>query len=227
MKKKLKSLYFLTVSLLYMTHSSSAQAWDSFENSCACACELWDISAELRVAYYQPASHKVRRIYGSGWADYQLEISKGIGCGWRAWAGISGLSKNGNSIGFHDSTKLQLIPLYMGLKYDYTLCNNFQVFFGGAACYSFLNIRDRSDYVHAHIKKGAWGGVVQLGAKYHLADWAYVSLFADYFFQEFSFHSTNKSSYSGPVYYYENSHIGRSTLDMNGYKVGVGIGLSF
>lgn len=226
-----------------------------------CGCGPLDLAAEVRVAYYHPSSSKVRRIYGDGWADYQFELSKGIGCGLRAWVGVSGFSRNGDSIGFHNRTNLQLIPVNFGLKYYYPLACNLNVFIGGAACYSFLRIHDHSDFVHKHTHKNDWGGLIQSGLSYQFCDWGIVTAFADYYFQRFHFHDSHGHSgsrhsgnrhsnsrhsngdyygnYYGDYYgdYYGSSYssgssqhsrfVERHSLDMSGYKIGVGLGVTY
>jgi hypothetical protein len=191
-------------------------------------CEPLDISAEARVAYYHPCSKRVRRIYHDGWADYQFEVSKGFGRNLRVWTGVSGFSRRGQSIGFHNRTTLQLIPVYLGLRYYYPLLCNVDVFVGGAACYSYLRIRDHSDFVHKHTRREEWGGVVQSGLSYNFCGWGVVSVFFDYFFQRFHFHKrSERGSFYGSNFYYDDRFIYRRSLNMDGYKVGVGLGVKF
>jgi outer membrane protein len=243
---KKKSFYSLVFTTFFMLLSLPLLAWDSCDNCCnPCEDSGWGITAEARVAYYHPSSKRVRRIYGDGWADYQLEISKGFkgfgdlfgngDCGcfnindfeWRLWAGVSGFSRKGESIGFHDDTRLQLIPVSFGVKLLYPIFCNAKIFIGGAACYSFLNIRDHSRYVHEHTRREEWGGLIQSGITYNICDWAVVSAFFDYFFQRFDFHDTHYSSYRSSGYYYDDRYIERNDLNMDGYKVGVGLGVTF
>ena len=209
-----KSIPYIILSFLFISFLP-LNAWE--------CCEPLDIAIEARVAYYHPSSNRVRRIYNNGWADYQLEISKGIFRDWRIWTGVSGFSEKGRSIGFKDHTRLQLIPVYLGIKYFFPLCNGFKIYAGGAACYSFLRIKDDSDYVHRHTHKNDWGGLIQSGVTYNFWNCAYISAFADYFFQEFKFHDSYRSSYSC----YHSGYIERNKLDMSGYKIGVGIGMTF
>lgn len=243
---KNKFFYSLVVTSIFMLLSLSLLAEDCC-NSCEDCCDAsWGITAEARVAYYHPSSKKVRRIYGDGWADYQFELSKSFksfgglfgsrGCGsnceeneieWRIWAGVSGFSRKGESIHFHDDTRLQLIPISLGVKIFYPLFCNIKAFIGGAVCYSFLRIHDDSDYVHKHIRKEDWGGLLQSGLAYNFCDWGVVSVFFDYFFQRFHFHDTHYSSFYRSSYYYDDGYIERYNLNMNGYKVGVGLGLTF
>jgi hypothetical protein len=248
----IKSSFVLFLSPFFMLLSLPLLAWDcsnpcgSSYDSCRdpCCDSFWGITAETRVVYYHPSSKRVRRIYGDGWADYQLELSKsfkkffglGEGCGLdcledmegRIWTGVSGFSRNGYSIGFHDKTRLQLIPISLGLKIFYPLFCNTKVFIGGAACYSLLRIHDHSEYVHKHVRKGSWGGLFQSGMTYDFCNWAYASIFFDYYFQRFHFHDDRISSSSGSRDLNGSSRfVERFDLNMNGYKVGVGLGVSF
>ncbi len=176
-----------------------------------------DLSIEGRIAYYKPSSKRVQEIYSNGWADYQVEVSKDFFCNWRVWAGVSGFSKKGHSIGFNDPTRIQMIPVSLGVKYMYSLTPCTKIYLGGAGCYSFLKIRDHSDYVHQHIRKEEFGGLIQAGAYYYFSRCLYADVFVDYLFQHFHF------SHSHDSYYY----VKRNSLDMSGFKVGAGIGCTF
>lgn len=235
MCKNKSFFYSIILTGLIMFFSEPIQAWDD-------CCEPLDITAEARVAYYHPSSKKVRRIYGDGWADYQLEISKGfkgfgcMGCNgfgddleWRIWAGVSGFSRKGESYGYeHHHTRLELIPVNLGLKLFYPIFCNTKIFIGGAGCYSFLRIHDNDHYVHEHVRKESWGGLVQTGLTYNFSCWGVVSIFADYFFQRFHFnHDTHYSSYYSSTYFHDSRYIERHDLNLNGYKIGVGLGVTF
>lgn len=194
------------------------------------------ITVEPRVAYFHPSSKRVKRIYGNGWADYQLEFSKSFknfDCGyrclenieWRIWTGISGFSKEGKSIGFHDTTRLHLIPISLGLKMFYPILCNTKVFIGGAACYSLLRIHDHSRFVNKHIHKESWGGLFQSGITYDFCNCVFASVFFDYYFQHF--HKFAKRSGSSGSNSSSSGFVERFDLNMNGYKLGVGLGILF
>lgn len=223
MNKRIAHFSFWVITSICALVGSSVHA----DDCCNWLCGPFGAKAELRVAYYQPSSHKVRHIYGNGWTDYQLELSKDIACGFRGWVGVSGFSRKGHSIGYHDRTSMSLIPINFGLKYDYNFCNGVDVFVGGAACYSSLHLHDHSGYVKEHTNKWAWGGLLQTGVKYDFCSWGYVSAFFDYMFQKFNFHDSYKGSFSGSSYYYESEHIERCKVNLNGFKLGVGLGLNF
>lgn len=221
--EKMRSIIYSTLLVIgVFLPSLSLMGWTCCDWSDLCN---WnDIAFEGRVAYYHPSSGKVRKIYGDGWADYQVQISKGFCRDWRVWVGASGFSRDGDSIGFHDHTNLQFIPIQFGLKYFppfFPLCEEFKFFIGAGACYSFLNIKDHSEHVHHHTHKEGWGGLIEAGLNYYFWQNAYVSFFVDGFFQEFGFHNSYLYScdYSDKVI--------REKIDMSGYKLGVGIGCRF
>jgi hypothetical protein len=198
--KNNKTLFYSILFIFLFSSSLSAWEWG-----------LLDLEAEARVAYYHPFSKKVRSNYGEGWAEYQFEISKGIDQYWRIWTGVGGFSRKGHSHGLNDRSTLQLIPVSLGIKYIYPLYSDMNFYVGGAACYSFLHIKHHSHHTHTNHNQGSWGALVQTGTTYFFKDCYYMNVFADYFFQDFHF------SKSGQKF----------RLDMNGYKIGVGLGLSF
>lgn len=256
MKKYLTLSFTIVFASLSTFFSNSVQAWNmsgctsqiSDMFGCGCGTNL-DLEVDLRIAYYHPSSKKVREIYGDGWADYQLEVSKGIGCGFRLWAGVSGFSQGGKSIrtiesgyfaesgysvgsesaGHGNHTNIELLPVSLGLKYYYPIYCNTEVFLGAAACYSILEIKDDSHYVRERTRKESWGGLVQSGITYTFCDWIVVTGFFDYYFQEFEFKSGGYGSYdgSGSSGGYHSGYVERNKLDMSGYKIGMGIGAKF
>lgn len=246
MKKIFSFFYFLILTNIFLALSLQGEEWCECENN-----TFYGITIETRVAYYRPyssadysASKRLKRIYGDGWPEYQVEISKGfknfgylfnmyecesgesdLEC--RIWLGASGFSRKGHSIGFYDETKLQLIPVSLGLKFLYPIFNEVKFFVGGAVCYSFLKIHDHSQYVHEYTFRQKFGGLLQSGITYNFCGYGVFTIFADYFFQRFHFSNTYYQSYYGIRYYYDSRYIERFTLDLSGFKFGLGLGLTF
>ncbi|MGK5595629.1 MAG: hypothetical protein ACSNEK_09785 [Parachlamydiaceae bacterium] len=179
---------------------------------------LCDFQVEGRVACYLPASKKVRHIYGDAWANYQIAVLKNITPQWQLWSGASFLPKKGHSYGCcHSPTRLRLIPINFGAKYFIPVCGNIKGYIGGAICYSILRIKDDAYDVHRHTRKRAWGGLTQVGLTYDLWERGALDLFIDYYFQQFHFKTKNDTR----------RYVKRSSLNMNGLQVGLGLGLKF
>lgn len=174
-----------------------------------------NFGAEARVAYFKPTSKKVRKIYSNGMPFYELEVSAGLD-NWRLWAGVGGFSKKGRSIGGHNPTRLEVLPISFGLKYVFCLCPCVQFYFGGGAVYSHMKTKDHSPFVHKNTQKWTWGGVAQAGTYYFFNNTFYGSFFVDYLYQKFKFSHSRKHPF-----------VVRHDADLSGFKVGVGIGAQF
>jgi hypothetical protein len=209
-------LYSFLLAFTFSIWTSQAVAWDCCNWDC-CNWSCGDLAVEGRVAYFRPSSKKVQEIYGDGWADYQIEISKGFGENWRAWLGVSGFEKSGHSLGFHDKTKLSLIPVTLGAKYLFCLDACTKLYVGAGICYSSLSIKDHSNYVHEHISKGRVGGLFQVGVYYVFTEHFFADIFVDYLYQRFDFSKSHDYS----------QYVERHDLNLSGFKVGGGIGIKF
>lgn len=228
-------LFFYMLGGFLLLLSPPVHAW----NFC---CESFkNVKVEARIAYYHPSDKKVRRIYGNGWPDYQIEFSKDFpgfniseyscdeGCAWnwRLWAGVSGFTKGGNSIGFEDPTRIRLIPVNLGVKLLYSVDCNTEVYAGGAVCYSFLNITDHSDFVRKHTRKEEFGGLLQSGIAYTFFNCLRVNIFVDYLFQRFQFHDKRSRPFFSSGIFHDARFIEGKNLNLNGFKIGTGFGITF
>lgn len=216
MKKKSYKFILLILTLFLSYESLSANCLNDFCPETCFSNLCSDIRITGQVSYFLPASKRVKRIYGHGWADYNLELSKKVYSCFHLWASVNGFSKKGHSIGFHDSTRLQLIPVSFGLKYIHPFTCNFEGYLALGPSYSFLRIKDHSYYVIQHISKEGWGCLGQCGFNYYVYNCFFLNAFVDYYYQRFSFHHHDYSYYTS-----------RNDLNMSGWKFGGGIGYRF
>jgi outer membrane protein len=213
---------------------------DPCQDSCCGSDWLNDTAINFRVAAFLPSSKKVRNIYADAIADYQLEFSKTFCGDWQAFFGVSYASVKGRSLGLCDRTRLRVVPLTLGAKYLFCVADNTQLYLGAGVTYSFLKIRDHSDYVHQHISKGHVGGVIQSGLYYTFCNDWFVNVFLDYYFQHFNFSNKHHcdSSYSDDLafdsgcgcssrHHHSYRNVERHDLNLSGVKTGVGIGYKF
>jgi len=216
MKNKIVSSLFIAFLLVLCPHHLSACCGNFLSHEWGH--ELRDFDAEFRVAYFSPNQKKLRRIYSTGWVDYQLELSYRLCDNWRIWAGVNGFSRRGESIGFHNVTRLTVVPVNVGVRYLFDLGCYTKLYLGVAGCYSTLNIRDHSHFVRGHTRKRQWGALYEIGLYYDLTDCYYMSLFADYYDQRFHIRRSHD---------HEDYFVKKHSLDMSGYKIGFGWGAHF
>lgn len=217
----MKRIFFTLIALgLFYGNNLSAdnsfsECYDNCPQDACCTPPCQDWSVEFRVAAFFPQNHKVRSIYSNAWADYQVQIGKRFWCNWQVFGEFSGFQKDGHS-SFGDKTTLRVFPFTLGAKYFFNLCSNLEAYVGGGAVYSLLRIKDDSPYVHRHVSKGQFGGVIKTGLVYTFCNCWFADLFADYLFQRFSYHGVS----CDPFVY-------RHTADLSGFKLGLGIGYQF
>lgn len=230
MKIRILSIYCLFAIILapFSLFSSCCEDDSCYSDDCcstdSCCfnwCEGW--SAEFRIAWYSPSSHKFRKIYSNSLADYQIELSKKLFGNWDLWLDVDYATKKGHSTYFHDKTRITIVPIILGARYSFDLCYDFQLYLGAGVNYTFLRIHDDSHYVKKHVHKEQFGGTFKVGLKKYFCDCFFVDVFVDYFLQDFHFSGKDRlSSSSGSERFVQ-----RHSANLSGFKIGAGIGYTF
>lgn len=204
------SLCMLWIGFLSANQDIYTFCGDDYPEIC---CPNW--SLELRVAAFIPTNNRVRKIYSNGWPEYQIQLGKRLCRNWQVFAEFSGFQKSGHS-SLGSKTKLSVFPLSLGIKYLFPLYSNLDVYVGGGVAYSWLRIKDDSPYVHRHVRKEQFGGIIKTGLIYTFCNCWFIDVFADYLFQRFSFRGVSCDPF-----------VTRQTADVSGFKIGGGIGYNF
>lgn len=221
MKKKIK--FLLTIILLLTISSIQAGSDEStcyddshepsfcFQEAC---CNTFSVEAQY--AAFFPVDSKVRRIYGSALPAFTLEGNWRYQC-WDLWLNGSYIFGHGHSTGpCKNKTHLNLVPISLGVKYLYSLCDCMEVYFGLGACYSFLNTRDHSEFVHEKVSSKGFGGVIKTGFVYNYCENFFLEGVLNYTYQRFTFSSTSVDPF---VY--------RQDANLSSLQLGLGFGLKF
>lgn len=164
--------------------------------------------AELRGGYFYPTSKLFREIYKSGGPEGEIEISKNLRDEWMGWGNVNYFQKDGRSLGLRDKTAIHMIPISLGVKYQFLFCNVFSPYLGAGLTYTIINVKNDSEYVKKHVTKGGIGFVIKSGIYIDLSESFLLDLFADYYYQE--------------IHFYKNHN-----TDVGGFKVGMGLGYRF
>jgi outer membrane protein W len=193
-----------------------------------------DWALAVRGAYYKHTSKAIRRIYPTGWIDYQVEASKRVNDFVEFWTGVYWASKqhgraHSASGRFRDQTRMYILPLNVGFKLIYPVLPCIEAYIGAGVCYSFLTIRNRCKEQYScwglsrspfrsRTQRSGVGAVFKLGFKYDLGGNVFLDIFADYFSQRFHI-SRHKKSFSRNIF--------RHHVDCSGFKFGAGLGVYF
>jgi hypothetical protein len=168
----------------------------------------WDV--EFRVSSFYPTSKFFRQIYSTPRVAYGIDISRQICGNSYLWIDVDWFDKKGHSVGpeeFRRSTRINLVPVSMGVKYLLPVTSSIDVYAGAGVAYTFLHVRNHSEFVHERVNRQGFGGVVKTGVKVKFCGCYFLDLFGDYLYQRFHFHGHH--------------------TEVGGFKIGGGIGASF
>lgn len=167
---------------------------------------------EARFSYFIPNSSLLRHVYGSG-IDYQIEATVPFWKGINAWIAADYFHKDGHSLGDHQKTWLQIVPLTLGVKYIYNICD-FSVYGGLGMRYFFVHTRNHSDFVDPSITRSGMGGVAEVGGMYCLWDHWVFDVFGNWSYKRLHNHTSR-------------TNVSTHGLNVGGWNIGVGVGYKF
>ena len=173
-----------------------------------------DWSIEGRVAYFYPTQKKFRRVYKDGGPDYQIEVSKRLCNDWFGWFNTSWFHQTGHSTGIRYHTRVDFIPVGLGIKRNICITPKLFAYIGGGVNLSFIRLKNDDPFIKKHNHRECVGGVVKLGLNYQLSECFYVGIFSDYLIQQF-----HRRGFRHGAYY--------TKIDASGFKFGGNIGYSF
>lgn len=171
-----------------------------------------DVSLDTRVAVFIPESKLFRKIYGVG-PFYQIVASKKMCGSLEFWSSVSYYTDSGHSTLFKEKTRIQLIPIALGLNYVVPLRCGFQAYAGAGPCYTIMDIHDHSScFSHRNVTGDGFGALFRLGVTRCYLCWRF-GLFADYLLQTIKFKSSDEVS--------------RMDANIGGLLVGISLGREF
>ncbi len=178
------------------------------------------VSIQGDASYFRPASSVLREVYGSVWIDYKVEMDQPLSYSNWFWerlsifADASYLSKNGRTEGGHYRTRIQIIPISLGLKWVQPIYDSVNFYLGAAPRYFFLKIHDHLNVVQEKTHKNGLGGMAITGFIFDLWKGLYLDLFASYSFKHFDKPSIPRG-------------VEGHSLEVGGLDAGGGIGWEF
>lgn len=175
-------------------------------------------SLEFKLGGFVPFAQRSRRIYADVWWDLGFEATKTFCTRYQAWIGLDYIFTNGESTELDKKTRLNFIPLSLGISYLYPINSCLTAYLGVGGVYSFLWIRDHSKYFRNRVNNNGFGGIIKTGCYYYLCENIYIDAFLNYFYQYFTFRN-HKAKDSGFVQ--------RNNINLSGLKFGLGVEVRF
>lgn len=168
---------------------------------------------ELRGAYFQFANGIAKDIFSNGMPCLQLEYSQDFNPYLRIWINGDYSIKEGNSLKVRDNTTLQMATFSVGPKFFYKDEEDIAPYVGFGLIGAWIHTKDESAYLVQNTHRGSAGVVGKFGLRYS----PYKKVLIDFFFD---------ASYQPVTTAYGNA-IDISTINLGGYKTGLGIEILF
>jgi outer membrane protein len=167
-------------------------------------CNPTSWSLQARGAGFMPLEHHFREVYGSGLGTVELEGSYSfLKDAWLScdqltvWANVGWTFRTGETEGFEYYTRLNLVPISMGLTYQIYLGAGFDFYFGAGPTYSFLRLQDYDGFNRFHHKRGQFGVTTKTGFRYTFCTNFFIDVFGDYYFTKFRSIHDSVQSFNG------------------------------
>ena len=173
---------------------------------------LLEGTLQVRAGYFQFTSDWAKKIYSNGTPDIELEGSVRIHSNISVWSNFNYVWKAGHSTAFANGTHLDLGTLSLGVN----LMTPFKrssalVYVGLGISGAYVHTKDHTAYLPTNTSKLGVGCVAKLGVFIPCIKHIFLNPFFDYYYQPI--HTRNSANHS--------------TVDMGGFRTGLGIGYSF
>jgi outer membrane protein W len=157
------------------------------------------------VGYFRPADHLIREIYPRGVA-LEVQLRRQLVPYIEGWVNANYFVKRGQSLGLHEKTRLQILPLSIGLNVHRCIAEKFTPYIGLGATYTMLKTFDQASSLTKRHHRYRFGGVAKSGILYSVNQEFFFSAFADY--------------------YYTKVSNGHGNIDIGGLRTGLGLGFN-
>jgi hypothetical protein len=159
-------------------------------------------SLQARGAAYFPLQSQIRDIYGSALPTVELEttyqLSERSDCNqlllfWN----VGWTFQTGKTIGFGFHTRLNMIPLSLGVEYQFNICRNFDFYIGAAPTYSFLLVEDKDGFTTNNMYSSQFGATTKTGFRFTLWTNFFFDVFGDFYYTPFGRMRDTMQSFNG------------------------------
>jgi hypothetical protein len=140
-----------------------------------------DIILEFKGAGFFPTNDCFKGIYGKSGALWGAELTFQLCDDFYGFASIDYFQKKGTSIGLCNDTKVQLVPMALGLKYIRP-CQWMDWYLGLGFQPTYISTNNCSEYVLTKQSRWGFGGVVKGGTYIDLSCNFVLDLFVGYSF---------------------------------------------
>lgn len=166
-----------------------------------------DSKVEARADAFFSTSKRYRDVYGNVNSSYQLEVSISNDNIVDTFINFDWLSKQGRHSGCNTNTKIQVSNLTGGVKFRYPYYELLVPYIGAGFNAGSVSLKNHSCYKNSRKTKIAFGYTLKSGVYIPLEDPYFIDLFIDYLSL--------------------NANFKKGITRLNGFKMGIGVGLTW
>lgn len=162
------------------------------QQKCAAPCNPTCSAMQIRGGAFVSLHEQVREIYGWGLPTMEFEYAYsmlrnfwGLCNELVLWENIGWASKSGESIGFGYYTKLNMMPISLGVSYKVYLGKGVDFYLGAGPAYSFLWIRNYDGFMTTFYNSSQFGLRTKTGLTYTFCTNFFIDIFGDYYYTSF------------------------------------------
>ncbi len=163
-------------------------------------------SLKVRGAAFIPMGVRFKDVYGSVVSNVQIEAATRVCKCLELWGNVDWFVKSGQSIGLRSFSHIDTINVSFGVKLPYKFSDCWLMYVGVGPSIGRIELKNFLPTGSERVLKGAVGAVVKTGLYCHLNKHIFIDFFVDYLHQPVRF---------------------QSTVQIGGFKVGTGLGLTF
>jgi hypothetical protein len=169
---------------------------------CEDECNPTKWSFQARGAAYIPLQSEIRKIYGSALPTVEFETSYQLS----QWSDCNQLLlfwnvgwtfQTGKTIGFGYHSRLNMIPLSLGIEYQVNICRNIDFYVGAAPTYSFLLVEDKDGFSTQHMYSSQFGATSKTGFRFTFCTNFFFDVFGDFYYTPFGRMRDSIQSFNG------------------------------
>lgn len=183
-----------------------------------------ELRFDIRGAAYFPSGDFIKKHFGNAHACFQLEASVRFMENFALWSNLDWLSRRGDRYHFKKPVpseilifpinkfrRLSIANWSIGLNYIYDVDEKWTVYTGLGPCFGKVWLNKKGGLATQGKSKLAVGAVFKLGFYWAITEVIFIDFFIDYLYQTVRF----------------NKHINKKSINLSGFKPGLGIGMNF
>jgi hypothetical protein len=168
---------------------------------------------DFKVGYFNFSDQKMSKVFNEGGVDLQLSVSYPFYRWLQLYGSLEYCERRGRSLGLHEKTHFYAVPISLGLKSVFSICQDWSFFAALGPRFFLVKVRSNTDLIPHHIERNGWGGFAGGGFMYHYGC-CMLQLFGEYSWKQMQFRN------------YPNHVYGKS-VNVGGGTIGGGVGYLF